>query len=127
MSYPFLVQRRALTAAVAAERASRADCIGAAEHPILPGGETAEDLCFHRLGTDESHVRLHGGERVGAEGCALLERDAQLVFPVDGIGGEGHQPELRCRSSVKGKQRCRSSRLEIGRAPEESRFEACKV
>src|SRR5215510_12002112 len=80
--------------AVALERAALAHGIGALEDPVLPGGEPAEDARLHGLGTGEADVGLHAGERVGREGRALLQREAQLVLPVDAVRRDGREPEL---------------------------------
>src|SRR5690606_2210850 len=81
--------------AVEGERARLARGVRPDEAPVLPGGEPAEDLRFHRLGTNEPEVCLHARERVGAHGRPLLDRQADLLVPVELVGGEGDQPRLQ--------------------------------
>src|SRR5439155_1686938 len=85
----------ALARAVDLERALRADSVRALEDPVLPRREAAEDLALERLGPAEPNRRLHTGERVGRERRALLERDADLVVPVDVVRCERDEPGLR--------------------------------
>ena len=77
-----------------AQRAVRAGRVGPVEDPVLPGRQPAEDLRLHRLRAGEAVVRLQPGERVRAEAGPLLDRDADLFFPVDVVGREGDQAEL---------------------------------
>src|SRR5688572_18078938 len=94
-SHPFRIEGRAQTGAVTLERAFGADRVGALEDPVLPGRQPAEDLGLHRLRTGEAEVRLEPGERVRREARALLDRDADLVFPIDLVQGRGHEAGLR--------------------------------
>src|SRR3954468_10257790 len=92
-SHPPHVERRLLPGAVAAKGPFRSDGVRALEDPVLPRGEAGEDLRLHRLRPAEAEVRLHAGERVRREARALLEEDADLVFPIDVVEGEGDEPE----------------------------------
>src|SRR5262249_51698750 len=82
-SHSLPVGTRLLAGAVAFQRALVADRVRALEDPVLPGGEPGEDLRLHRFRPAEAQVRFHRGERVGGEARALLEKDADLVLPVD--------------------------------------------
>src|SRR5205823_7259215 len=57
-------------------------------------GEAAEDLRRERLRAGEAVVLLHAGERVGAQGSALFDGDAQLLFEVDVVGVHRRETEL---------------------------------
>ena len=72
----------------------RAGRIGAGKDPVLPGAEAAEDLGLDRLGANPAQRRFHAGQRIRRERRALLDRDAQLVFEIDIIGGDRHEAEL---------------------------------
>src|SRR6187397_1327792 len=80
--------------AVALERAALAHGVGPLEDPVLPRGEAAEDAHLHGLGAGEADVGLHARQRVGREGRALLEREAQLVLPVDAVRRYGRETQL---------------------------------
>ncbi len=62
---------------------------------------------LHRLGAAEAQVRLHAGQRVGRQARALLERDADLVVPVEVVGRDGDEAELerRVRGRARGRRR----------------------
>src|SRR6516165_1554104 len=55
---------------------------------------TAEDPTLHRL-PGEAEIRFHARERVRRERGALLDRDPNLVAPVDLIGRRCDEPELQ--------------------------------
>src|SRR4051812_10795789 len=99
-SDPLPVVVGALTGAVAAQCSLGASGVGPLEDPVLPGGEPAEDLRLGRLPAGEAEVGLHAGQRVGGEAGALFDEEADLVLPVDVVGGAGHQPQLQCRGGV---------------------------
>src|SRR5688500_5944393 len=61
------VEFRSRLRAVRGERALLADRVRTLEDPVLPCREAPEDLRLHRLGTWESEIGLHAGERVGRE------------------------------------------------------------
>src|SRR5215204_7503652 len=46
------------------QRALVADGIRTLEDPVLPRGETPEDLRLHRLGAGEAQVRFEAGHRI---------------------------------------------------------------
>src|SRR5437879_10397002 len=71
-----------------------ADGVRAVEDPVLPRGEAPEDARRHGLRPGEAQACLHRGERVGREARALLDRQADLVFPVDVVGRGGDKAEL---------------------------------
>ena len=89
----FEVEAGLLAGAVDLERALLADGVRALEDPVLPGGEAAEDARHHVLLAGEAQVRLQAGQRVGRHRGALLERDADLVVPVDVVGRGGDEAE----------------------------------
>src|SRR5580700_9269238 len=92
-SNPRRIELRLLAGAVAAQRALLADRIGALEDPVLPGGETGENLGFHGFGSDEAQVRFHAGETIGRETGAFLEEHPDLVIPIDVVERKRHKPE----------------------------------
>src|SRR6476661_580838 len=117
------VEFRLLAAAVAAQRAFLADRVGALEDPVLPGGQAREDLRFHRLRADEAQARFHAGETVGREARALLQKDANLVVPVDVVEREGDEAELfRLLGVERGTEGGLGAR-HIGRIGLEARFQ----
>src|ERR1700690_818226 len=95
--YSFLVEVRLRAAAEEFERAALAGGVGGVEHPVLPGREGAEDLRLGRLGAGEAQVRLHRGQRVGRERRALLEREPDLVVPIEIVGRAGDEPRAEGR------------------------------
>src|SRR5690606_24033715 len=93
-SDPFPVEARLAARAEEFEGALFADGVGAVENPVLPGGEPAEDARLHRLRPGEAQIGLHPGARVGREAAPLLEREADLVVPVELVGSEGDEAEI---------------------------------
>src|SRR5437867_6822128 len=85
-SDPFPIESRLVAGAEHLQRAGFAHRVRANENPVLPRGKAAEDACFHRLDDAEAKVGFHAGQRVGREAGALLERDADLVVPVELVG-----------------------------------------
>src|SRR5439155_18877057 len=83
-----VVELGAVGRAVALQGAALADGVRALEDPVLPRTETPEDLRLHRLGPGVAQVLFHPCERIGRERDALLDREAQLVVPVDRVGRE---------------------------------------
>src|SRR6478609_107977 len=83
------------TGAVDLQRALRPDGVRALEDPVLPGGEATEDARRHVLARAEAQVRLQAGERIGRHRGAFLESDADLVVPVDVVGGAGDEAERK--------------------------------
>src|SRR5258706_6785257 len=81
-----------LALAVDLERALVAHGIRAAEDPVLPRGEAPEDARLHRLRAAEAQVGLEAAQRVGRHRRPLLERDADLVVPVDIVRRRGDKP-----------------------------------
>src|SRR3954465_12123564 len=69
------------------------DGVRAVEDPVLPRGESPEDARQHSLGPGEAQARLHRGERIRREARALLDRETDLVFPVDVVRGPGNEPQ----------------------------------
>src|SRR6266498_4226946 len=88
------VESRLVAGAEYLQRAGLAHGIRAAENPVLPRGKAAEDARFHRLDDAEAQVRFHAGQRVGRQAGALLERDPDLLGPVELVGGGGDEAEL---------------------------------
>src|SRR5581483_1519804 len=93
-SHSFLIERRRDARAVELERALLADGVRPLEDPVLPGGQTPENLGLHGLRAGKAQVRLHAGHGVRREACALLEQDAQLVVPVEILVSHGDEAEL---------------------------------
>src|SRR5580692_13211129 len=89
------VEHARLPGAVTAEGALGTGRVRPGEHPVLPGGQTAEDLGLGCFLAGEPQVRLHPGERVRAERGALLAGDADLVVPVQLVRGERDQAEVK--------------------------------
>src|SRR3984957_15016239 len=121
-SNPRRIELRLLAGAVAAQRTLLADRIGTLEDPVLPGGETGENLGFHGLGSDEAQIRFHAGETIGREAGALLEEHPDFVVLVDVIERKGHEPE---RLGFLGVERFAdpfACAMEIGRLRLEARF-----
>ena len=98
MATPFakfgLGEGRRHAAAVELQRALLADRVRPLEDPVLPGGQTAENLGFHRLRAGEAQIGLHAGHGVGREAGALLQHHAHLVVPVEVLVSHGDQAEL---------------------------------
>src|SRR5450755_4082248 len=92
-SLPVVV--RSLAGAVAAQRTLRPGRVGPLEDPVLPGGESPEDLRLVVFGTGEAEVGFHSGQRVGGEASPLLDDQAHLVGPVEVVGRFGDQAEAR--------------------------------
>src|SRR6516164_6853602 len=101
--YSFAVETRPTTAAVSLQGAVLANRVGPGKDPILPGRQTAEDLGRDSLAAGKAQIRLHSGQCIGGEACTLLERQPDLVLPVELVWGKGHQAETECGGSV---QRC---------------------
>ncbi len=91
--HAFPVEFRLVAAAEHLERTGLAHGIRADEDPVLPRREPTEHARFHRLGAGEAQVGLHPGQRVGREACAFLERDADLVGPIEIVGRGGDEAE----------------------------------
>src|SRR5512142_512786 len=94
VSRPPPVEAGPLTGAVFPQCAVRAGRVRAGENPVLPGRQPSEDLGLDGFRTGETVVRLQAGQRVGAEAVPLLDRDADLLRPVDVIGCEGDQADV---------------------------------
>src|SRR6516165_4671575 len=88
------VELRLFALAVQLERPLVAHRVRTAEDPVLPGAEATEDPTLHRL-PGEAEIRFHARERVRRERGALLDRDPNLVAPVDLIGRRCDEPELQ--------------------------------
>src|SRR5580704_4274854 len=93
-SYSSLVEARLAAGAVEPQRALFADRIRPLEDPILPGGQPRKDLRFHCLWTAEAKVGLQAGEAVGGETRALLQKQADLILPIDVVESKRHKTEL---------------------------------
>src|SRR5258707_14973512 len=91
---PLAVVFGLLARAVELQRALRSGRVGTLEDPVLPGREAREDLGLHRLGAGEAQVGFHADQPVGREAGALLDRETDLVLPVDVVGREGDEAEL---------------------------------
>src|SRR5690606_41775978 len=87
------VESRFLALAVDLQRALVADRVRPDEDPVLPGGQAPEDARLHGFLAGEAQVGLEAGQRVGRHRRALLDRDADLVGPVDVAGRRRRQPE----------------------------------
>src|SRR5260370_4477630 len=92
-SRPARVERRLLAGAVALERALLADGVGALENPVLPRREAGEDFRFHGLGAAEAQIGFEPRQAVGGKACALLQKHADLVLPVDVVERECDETE----------------------------------
>ena len=57
----FEIKLRLRRLAVVRQRAFRTDRIWSLEDPVLPGGQTAVDLCVHRFRTSKTQRRFHAG------------------------------------------------------------------
>src|SRR2546430_3247945 len=88
-SHPLPIERRLLSFSIDLQSALLAHRVGTLEDPVLPRGEPPEDARLHRLAPAEAQVRFQAGERVGRHRGALLDRDADLVGPVDVVGCGG--------------------------------------
>ena len=93
-SNSLLIKSRADAGSVAAQRSLLADRVGTLEDPVLPGAQAPEDLALEGFRSGESQVRLHPGQGVGGKAHPLLERDADLVVPVDVVEHDGDQTGL---------------------------------
>src|SRR3954468_6869906 len=77
-----------------------ADRVRAVEDPVLPRREAAEDAGEHGLRAGEAQARLHAGKRIGRKARALLDGEADLVFPVELVRRRGDEAELSRGGSV---------------------------
>src|SRR5207248_1114313 len=68
----------------------------AAEDPILPRREPAENLRLHRFRPGEAQIGLKPRQGVGREAGALLKREAHLLVPIDLV--VGGRNEAQCGS-----------------------------
>src|SRR5580704_12237885 len=87
------VEVGALAGAEPSERAVGPRGVGPVEYPVLPGRQAAEDLGLHGFRAGEPVVGLQAGQGIGAEAGPLLDRDPDLLVPVNVVGGEGDQAE----------------------------------
>src|SRR4029078_5818430 len=79
------VEFGARAAAEELQRAVLADRVRTLEKPVLPCRQTTEQAGMHRLGSGKAQARLHAGERIGRKAGAFLERQPDLVVPVQGV------------------------------------------
>src|SRR5688500_312223 len=91
------VELRPRLGPVGGQRALWTYGVGALENPVLPRGQPAEDLRFHRFGTREAEVGFHSGERIRRQSGAPFDRQPHLVVPVELVGGERHEPRIERR------------------------------
>src|SRR5690349_8245639 len=84
-----------LALAVYLQRAFLADGVGPLEDPVLPGGEPSEDARGHVLAAREAQIGLQAGEGVGRHARPLLDRDTDLVAPVDVVRRRGDEAERK--------------------------------
>src|SRR6516225_1545001 len=120
------VEARLLAGAVDLERALLADRVRALEDPVLPRRQPTEDARRQVLARAEAQVRFQAGERIGRHRGALLDRDADLVVPVDVVGRGGDEAERERsigveRAADRGARRSERSRLAV-KATLESRL-----
>src|SRR6266508_3436296 len=94
LSDPFPGKPRFGSTAVDLQRALFADGIRPDEDPVLPGGQPAKDFRKQSLGTTETETRFHSGERIRRETRTLLDCHSELIFPIEFIGRERHQPRF---------------------------------
>ena len=66
--------------------------VRALEDPVLPGAQTTEDFGLHGLRSNKSQIGLHADHGIGGIARALFEEKTELVFPIDIIRREGHEP-----------------------------------
>src|SRR5215467_15909316 len=88
------VEARLATGAVQAQGALLADRVRSLENPILPRRQPRKNLRLHGLRAAEAKIGFHTGQGVGGKARALLEKEANLILPVDVIERERHQTEL---------------------------------
>src|SRR5215470_14939333 len=91
--HPIRVVRGLLAGAVELERAALADGVGPLEDPVLPQAEPGEDLRLDGFRPGEAQVGLEAAQRIRREAGELLDRDADLVIPIDLVGSEGDEAE----------------------------------
>src|SRR5690606_39712743 len=89
-----------------------ADGIRAVECPVRPGRGAPEDARLPRLVACETQVRLEPRQRIGRHRRTLLDRDAQLVGPVDVVERGGDEAELLGALGVEQLADRRARRLE---------------
>src|SRR5207248_10767096 len=89
----FRIEYRPLAGAVAAQRALVADRVGTLEDPVLPCGETREDFRFHGLRPAKPEIGLETSEPVRRNARALLQKNAQLVIPIDLVERKAYEAE----------------------------------
>src|SRR5205814_9896599 len=88
------VESRLVTRTEYLERTRFAHGVRANENPVLPRRKSAEYAGFHRLHGAKAKVGLHAGQRVGREAGALLERDPDLIVPVELVRWRCDEAEL---------------------------------
>src|SRR5438094_920261 len=75
--------------------ATGAGRVGTLEDPVLPQAEPAENAGLHRFRPGEAQIGFEPGEGIGRKARPLLEREADLVVPIDLIVARGDEPERR--------------------------------
>ena len=88
-----LVKPGLLAGSVDFERALLAHGVGSVEDPVLPRGQAPEDAGVHVFLAGKTQVGLQAGQRVGRHGGAFFDGDADFVFPIDVVRGQGHEAE----------------------------------
>src|SRR6516162_10500368 len=120
LSYPARIEYRLLAGAVALERALLADGVGALENPVLPRGEAGEDFRFHGLRAAEAQIGFEPGQAVGGKACALLQKHADLVLPVDVVEREGDETQPLRRFGIEHLAGRGLRPVEVGRIGQET-------
>src|SRR5690606_6807084 len=118
---------RPIGLAVLRQRALGADRVRALEDPVLPGAQAGEDLRVGVLGAGEAEGGLHAGQRVRREAHALLNRDADVVVPVDLVGCDGDEAELVRLLRRDGAALAREHALDVLRVAEEAGLEPARA
>src|SRR5689334_17184337 len=79
---------------VTLERALFPDRVWPLEYPVLPCGQSGKNLGFHGFRAGKAEVGLHSGERVRREARPLLQKQPDLVIPIDVVERESDEPKL---------------------------------
>src|SRR5262245_31006091 len=90
----FEIKLRPRLRSVRREGALFADRVRPLKDPVLPGGEPAEDLRFHRFGAGKSEIGFHAGERIRRECRTSFDGESNLVVPVELVRHEGDEASV---------------------------------
>ena len=98
----FPIESRLGPGAEQLERAVFAHGIGANENPVLPGRETSEDFRLQGLAPANRRFASRPVNASGDSAGALLDRESNLVFPVEFVGRGRDEPEFNAWSGPSG-------------------------